>query len=94
MHLLEYFGLLTADMHTHIVAQLSHLLTYALKRLLAFRCIGDHHHIEVILHNRLRNVENVDFLFCKVSASFGENSNGILANDSNDYFFHREYYIK
>ena len=88
MHLLEDLGLLAADLEAHAAADLAEFGGNVLEGRAALREVDDHHHVEVVLDDGLRDVEDVDFRLREVRAGPGENAHGILAHYGYDCFFH------
>lgn len=88
MHLLEDLRLLAADFETHVHAELGHFSANLLKGLLALRAVDNHHHVKVILHDRLGDVEDIDVRFSKIRGSLGNNADSVLTDDSDDDFIH------
>ena len=88
MHLLEDLGLLAADLEPHLEPQLAEFRRDVLERLAALREIDDHHHVEVVLDDRLGNVENVDLRLGEIRARLGQDPDRILADNSNNGLFH------
>ena len=88
MHLLENFSLLAADFEPHLEPELRKFAAQLLERLLAAADIHNHHHVEIILDDSLRDVEDIDVVLGEIRASLGENPHGILADYGNDGFFH------
>ena len=50
------------------------------------RTIGiyDHHHMEITLDNRLINIKNIDFVFCKICTYGCNNTYSVLTDNCND----------
>lgn len=88
MHLLEDLRLLAADFETHLHAEFGHFSANLLKGLLALRAVDNHHHVKVILHDRLRDVEDIDVRFSKIRGSLGDNADSVLTDDGDDDFIH------
>ena len=88
MHLLEDLRLLAADFETHVHAEFGHFSANLLKGLLALRAVDNHHHVKVILHDRLRDVEDIDVRFSKIRGSLGDNADSVLTDDGDDDFIH------
>ena len=88
MHLLEDLALLAADAHAELRAELRELRAEFVKCLFVLRGIYDHHHVEVSACDGLGDVEDVYVLFGEIRACPGEDTDGVLADDSDDDLFH------
>lgn len=88
MHLLEDLGALEADLEAHVAAEFGEPRRDVLGRFAAGRAVDDHHHVEVVLHDGLRDVEDVDLRVREIRAGLGENTDRVLADDCYDCFFH------
>ena len=56
-----------------------------------FLALGDvryHHHVEISLHNRLRNVFDVYLVLCQIITYLCDNAHGVLAYDSDNCLLH------
>ena len=84
VHLLEDLGLLAADLEAHLEADLAEFRRDVLEGTATFREIDDHHHVEVVLHDRLRDVEDVDLGLGEIGAGLCENAHRVLADDGDD----------
>ena len=81
MHLLEDLSALEADLEPEIASELRESRGDVLGRLAALCAIDDHHHVEVVLHDRLRDVEDVDLRLREVRAGLGKDADRVLADD-------------
>lgn len=88
MHLVENLALLAADLEAHVHAELRQFGTDLLKALRALRPVNDHHHVEVILNDSLRDVEDVDVGLGEIGGRLGNDADGVLADNGDDNFFH------
>ena len=62
----------------------SKLLQIFCKLCVGFLALGDiryHHHVEISLHNRLRNVFDVYLVLCQIITYLCDNAHGVLAYD-------------
>ena len=88
MHLLEDLGLLAADLEAHAAADLAEFGGDVLEGRAALREVDDHHHVEIVLDDGLRDVEDVDLRLREMRAGLGEDAHGILAHYGYDCFLH------
>ena len=88
MHLLEDLGLLAADLEAHAAADLAEFGGDVLEWLAALRDIDDHHHVEVVLDNGLRDVEDVDLGLREMRAGLGKNAHGVFSDNCYYCFLH------
>lgn len=88
MHLVEYLFALALHLHTKLLADGRKLASNDIKGLRRALHVGNHHHVEVILDNRLRNVEDVYAAVGKVRTGLRENPDGVLADYGYDHFIH------
>ena len=88
MHAFEDLALLEADLETHVAAELRESSRDVLGRLAAGRAVDDHHHVEVVLHDGLRDVEDVDLRLREIGAGLGEDADRVFSNNCNNGFFH------
>ena len=69
----------------------SKLLQIFCKLCVGFLALGDvryHHHVEISLHNRLRNVFDVYLVLCQIITYLCDNAHGVLAYDSDNCLLH------
>ena len=80
VHLVEDILQLTLHNDTDIFAYLCEFCGDICK--LAFACckVNNHHHIEEILDDGLRDVENIYLVICKIVAHFSNNANGVFSH--------------
>ncbi|MNV96411.1 hypothetical protein D3C71_1914180 [compost metagenome] len=62
------------------------ILNENLKALCSLRNVDNHHHIEVILNDRLGNIQNVHAVVRQIRAHLGDDANLVLAQYGNDSF--------
>jgi len=79
MHLIEDFFLLALDFQALGLADGSETVTKFAERDVAVVDVDDHHHCKVVTESGLSDVEDVDIVFCKISAYSGDDTDGILA---------------
>ena len=51
--------------------------------------IHDHHHVEIFLQDRLRDVKNVHVVVSQIITRFCNDTDAVLSNDSNNNLTHR-----
>jgi len=88
VHLIENLSALAFYLHAHALANLHQTAADGLESAVNLAHVNNHHHIEIPLHNSLRDVENVYFVLCQISANFCDNAHGVLAHHSNNSFIH------
>jgi hypothetical protein len=47
-----------------------------------------HHHVEIVLNDGLRDVENVDVLACQILTNAGDNTDGVFSYNGDNSFIH------
>ena len=88
MHLLEDLGLLAADLEAHAAADLAEFGGNVLEGRAALREVNDHHHVEVVLNDGLRDVEDVDLRLREMRAGPGENADRVFSDNCYYRFLH------
>jgi hypothetical protein len=92
MHLIEDFFLLALDFQALGLADGCETVTKFAEWDVAVVDVNDHHHCKVVTKSGLGDVEDVDIVFCKISAYGGDDTNGILAYYGYDCAVHRSDY--
>ena len=81
MHLVKNLLALTLDLHTNVATKCCEFRADIVERLRSPLHIGYHHHVEIVLDNRLGYVKDVHPIVGKISARLGENANRVLADN-------------
>ena len=84
MHYIKYLLALALYLDAYALTKLCEFIGSLNERLLHFGHVYNHHHVEILLHNGLRNVEDIDIVFSKKSAHFSNDTLGVLAYYCND----------
>lgn len=88
VHLVEDVFELTFDNDTKIFSDRSKVRGNLIERFVALRKVDDHHHVEEILDDGLRDVEDVDVVIGKVCAYPCDDADSILADNGNNCSCH------
>ena len=88
MHRIEDFFLLAFDLNAKLLSS-DHgkLFCHIAEGLFQLCKIHNHHHVEIALHDRLGNVQNVDPVLCKKAADACNDSDGVLSDNRDDRSF-------
>ena len=70
--------MLAFDGYPDFISDLIQLLTQIRKRLGGMICIHDHHHVEIFLHDRLRNILYINIVICQVCTYLADHKINIL----------------
>jgi hypothetical protein len=82
MHFIENLFTLTLYLHANLTAKLRKLGDNVAEGLFRPLRISYHHHVEIILDNRLGYIKDVHPVVGKIGARLGENANRIFADSS------------
>ena len=88
MHAFEDLALLEADLETHVAAELRESRRDVLGRLAAGRAVDDHHHVEVVLHDGLRDIEDVDLRLREIRAGLRQDADRVFSYNCYYGFLH------
>lgn len=88
MHLIEDVLQLALHLHACVDAQFAQFSRDSVKRLLALSHVNNHHHVEILLHDSLRNVEDVYLIVCQIGADLSNDTHRILAHNCNNCSCH------
>ena len=88
MHLIEDVLQLALHLHACVDAQFAQFSRDIVKRLLALSHVNYHHHVEILLHDSLRNVEDVYLIVCQIGADLSNDTHRILAHNCNNCSCH------
>ena len=89
VHLLENLALLAADAEAHLGAELRELRPKPVEGLPGRGAVHDHHHVEVVLHDSLADVQDVYVGLVEVHGRLCDDAHDVLANDCDYYLLHR-----
>jgi len=79
---------LTENLYADLLSQLVQLMRHIIKGCLGTGNIHDHHHIEIFLQDRLRDVKNVHVVVSQIITRFCNDTDAVLSNDSNNNLTH------
>ena len=88
MHLIEDVLQLALHLHACVDAQFAQFCRDSVKWLLALSHVNNHHHVEILLHDSLRNVEDVYLIVCQIGADLSNDTHRILAHNCNNCSCH------
>jgi hypothetical protein len=88
VHGIEDFFLLAFDHNADLLTERSQLIRHVPEIFLAAAGVHYHHHIEIALHDRLRDVENVDPVLRQIGADSRYDSYRIFSDYCDNRFFH------
>ena len=88
MHYIKYLLSLAFHLHAYALAKLGKFVGSLNEWFLHFCHINNHHHVEILLHDGLRDVKNVDIVVSKLSTHFSNDTLGVLAYYCNDGSVH------
>ena len=84
MHYIKYLLALALNLHAYALSKLCKFIGCLNERLLHFGHVDNHHHVEILLYDGLRYVEDVDIVVGKIGTHFSNDTLGVLAYYSND----------
>ena len=88
MHHFENFAFLASDFKAHPIADFRKVGGYCIEFPSALGAVGYHHHVEVILDNRLGYVEDIDIALQEIGGDSRDDSDHVLADNCYYDFFH------
>ena len=88
VHHVEDFLTLAFYLNADALAELIEFIGNSFERCVHLTHVDNHHHVEILLHDSLRNVEDVYIVVCKISAHFSNDTLGVLAYYCNDGSVH------
>jgi hypothetical protein len=84
VHHIENFLALAFDLHAHSLTNIGEFIGYFLESFLHLAHVYDHHHVEILLYDGLRDIQDVDTVLCQIGTYLGDDTNGILAHYCNN----------
>ena len=88
VHHIENFLALAFDLHAHSLTNIGEFIGYFLESFLHLAHVYDHHHVEILLYDGLRDIQDVDTVLCQIGTYLGDDTNGILAYYCNNRSVH------
>lgn len=88
VHHIENFLALAFDLHAHSLTNIGEFIGYFLESFLHLAHVYDHHHVEILLYDGLRDIQDVDTVLCQIGTYLGDDTNGILAHYCNNRSVH------
>ena len=88
VHHVEDFLTLAFYLNADALAELIEFIGNSFERCVHLAHVDNHHHVEILLHDGLGDIEDVDVFLCQIGANFGDDTFGILAYYCNNGFIH------
>ena len=85
--------MLHLDLYTDLLTNFFQFFGKYLKFFRSGICIHDHHHIKIILHDGLGNIQDIYIILCQIGTYFCNNSYGVFSNYSDNCFFHLSFLL-
>ena len=88
VHHVEDFLTLAFYLNADALAELIEFIGNSFERCVHLAHVDNHHHVEILLHDGLGDIEDVDVFLCQIGANFGDDTFGILAYYCNNRSVH------
>ena len=88
MHLGEDFLALALNGYADLLANLFQFGCYLIKRTGCVLHVRDHHHVKVILHDGLGDVQDIDLFSCQIGTYLCDDSYGVFSYNCDNYLAH------
>ncbi len=79
VHFIKYILQLALHLHTGVLANLGEFIAQYVEGFDGLGQIDNHHHVEILLHDGLGNIKDIDLVVCQIGADLGDDAHGVLA---------------